>query len=43
LPDWTLPSMDLRAAFPTGRRATPKSRAFAAFVENQLRQTNLAD
>jgi DNA-binding transcriptional LysR family regulator len=42
LPDWTLPSMDLWAAFPTGRRASAKARAFAAFVEDQLRQANFA-
>ena len=40
LPAWTPPSVDLRAAFPTGRRASAKARAFAAFVEDQLRQTN---
>jgi len=40
LPAWTLPSTDLWAAFPTGRRASAKARAFAAFVEDQLRQTN---
>jgi DNA-binding transcriptional LysR family regulator len=43
LPDWTLPPMDLWAAFPTGRRASAKARAFAAFIEDQLRQTNLAE
>jgi DNA-binding transcriptional LysR family regulator len=42
LPAWTLPSMDLWAAFPTGRRASAKARAFAAFIEDQLRQTNFA-
>jgi hypothetical protein len=34
--DWTLPSLDLWAAFPTGRRASAKARAFASFVEDQL-------
>jgi hypothetical protein len=34
--------MDLWAAFPTGRRASAKARAFAAFIEAQLRQTSLA-
>ena len=29
LPAWTLPSVDLWAAFPTGRRASAKARAFA--------------
>jgi DNA-binding transcriptional LysR family regulator len=43
LPDWTLPSMDLWATFPTGRRASAKARAFTAFVEDQLRQTNFAE
>jgi hypothetical protein len=33
----------LWAAFPTGRRASAKARAFAAFVEDQLRQTNFAE
>jgi DNA-binding transcriptional LysR family regulator len=42
LPAWTLPSVDLSAAFPTGRRASAKARAFAAFIEDQLRQTNSA-
>jgi len=42
LPDWTLPSMDLWAAFPTGRRASAKARAFTGFVEGQLRQANFA-
>lgn len=38
LPAWSLPSMDLWAAFPTGRRRTSaKARAFAAFIEDQLR------
>jgi len=40
LPDWTLPSIDLWAAFPTGRRASAKARAFADFVEEQLRGTS---
>src|SRR5882724_10912020 len=43
LPAWTLPSVDLWAAFPTGRRASAKARAFAAFIEDQLRQTNFAE
>lgn len=34
--DWTLPSVDLWAVFPTGPRASAKARAFAAFVEEQL-------
>jgi hypothetical protein len=36
LPAWTLPPMDLWAAFPTGRRASAKARAFASFIEDQL-------
>jgi DNA-binding transcriptional LysR family regulator len=42
LPGWTLPSMDLWATFPTGRRASAKARAFTAFIKAQLRQTRLA-
>ena len=38
LPMWELPPTDLWAAFPTGRRASAKARAFASFVEAQLRQ-----
>ena len=40
---WTLPSLYMWAAFPTGRRASAKARAFTAFVEDQLRQTNFAE
>ena len=40
LPAWTLPSPSMWAAFPTGRRASTKARAFTAFIEDQLRQTN---
>jgi hypothetical protein len=40
--NWTLPNLDLWAAFPSGRRASAKARAFAAFVEDQLRLCNLA-
>jgi DNA-binding transcriptional LysR family regulator len=36
LTDWTLPALDLWAVFPTGRRASAKARAFAAFVEGIL-------
>jgi DNA-binding transcriptional LysR family regulator len=43
LPAWILPSLDLWAAFPTGRLATAKARAFAAFVEDQLRIINKVD
>jgi DNA-binding transcriptional LysR family regulator len=36
LPDWSLPPIDLWAVFPTGRLASAKARAFAAFVEHVL-------
>jgi len=36
LTDWRLPSIDIWAAFPAGRRVSPKARAFAAFVEREL-------
>jgi DNA-binding transcriptional LysR family regulator len=36
LQDWTLPPMELWTVFPTGRHATAKARAFAAFIEGQL-------
>lgn len=36
LPDWTLPSIDLWAVFPTGRLMSAKARAFADFVESGL-------
>jgi DNA-binding transcriptional LysR family regulator len=42
LPAWTLPAKDLWAIFPTGRRVSAKARAFAAFIEDQLRQTRLS-
>jgi hypothetical protein len=35
--------MDLWAAFPTGSRPSAKARAFAAFVEDQLRIINKVD
>ena len=34
--DWLLPSLDLWAMFPTGRQASAKARAFAAFIEQQI-------
>ena len=43
LPGWTLPSLDLWAAFLTGRRASTKARACAAFIEKQLRETSFAE
>ena len=36
LVDWRLPSIDVSAVFPAGRRASAKARAFAAFVEREL-------
>ena len=36
LSDWKLPSIDIWAVFPTGRRASAKARAFASFVEQEL-------
>ncbi len=36
LSDWKLPSIDIWAVFPTGRRASAKARAFASFVEREL-------
>jgi DNA-binding transcriptional LysR family regulator len=36
LQGWSLPSLDLWAVFPSGRRATAKARAFVSFVEAQL-------
>jgi DNA-binding transcriptional LysR family regulator len=37
LADWDLPSLDLWAVFPAGRNASTKARAFAAFIEEELR------
>jgi DNA-binding transcriptional LysR family regulator len=36
LTDWTLPSVELWAVYPTGRLASAKARAFVAFVEELL-------
>jgi DNA-binding transcriptional LysR family regulator len=36
LTDWRLPTVELWALFPAGRRASAKARAFAAFMEDQL-------
>lgn len=38
LADWSLPSIDLWAVYPTGRMPSAKARAFAAFVEGELRR-----
>jgi DNA-binding transcriptional LysR family regulator len=37
--DWVLPTLDVWATFPSGRRASAKARAFASFVEDQLKWT----
>ncbi len=36
LTNWTLPMIDLWAAYPTGRMPSAKARAFAAFVEAEM-------
>jgi DNA-binding transcriptional LysR family regulator len=41
LTDWSLPLIELWAAYPTGRMPTAKARAFAAFVEAELKPVNL--
>jgi len=33
LPEWSLPSIDLWAIYPSGRLASTKARAFTAFVQ----------
>lgn len=38
LEDWTLPPIDLWAVFATGRQVSAKARAFATFVEAQVRK-----
>jgi DNA-binding transcriptional LysR family regulator len=42
LREWSLPPIDLWALYPTGRMPSAKARAFAAFVEAELRQTGAA-
>jgi DNA-binding transcriptional LysR family regulator len=42
LRDWTLPSMELWAIFPTGRRASAKARAFVTFIEEVLNHSDFA-
>lgn len=39
LADWEMPPLDLWAVLPGGRHASPKARAFIAFVEKQLTKT----
>ena len=43
LADWRLPSIDVSAVFPAGRRASAKARTFAAFVERELAIDSDAD
>jgi DNA-binding transcriptional LysR family regulator len=38
LEDWSLPTIDLWALFPTGRQASAKARAFATFIAERLLQ-----
>ena len=40
LADWSLPQIDLWAVYPTGRMPSAKARAFAAFVEAELKQAH---
>jgi DNA-binding transcriptional LysR family regulator len=42
LTDWSLPPIDLWAVYPTGRMLSAKARAFAAFVEAELKQAHSA-
>jgi DNA-binding transcriptional LysR family regulator len=42
LRDWTLPSMELWAVFPTRRRVSAKARAFVTFVEQALNKSDPA-
>jgi DNA-binding transcriptional LysR family regulator len=37
LAGWSLPQVDLWAVFPTGRNVSMKARAFASFIEEELR------
>jgi DNA-binding transcriptional LysR family regulator len=41
--DWSLPPIDLWAIYPTGRKPSAKARAFAAFVEAELREHSQAE
>jgi DNA-binding transcriptional LysR family regulator len=42
LSDWALPTLDIHAVFPSGRRASAKAQAFAKFVEAELRAAGFA-
>jgi DNA-binding transcriptional LysR family regulator len=39
---WALPTLDIHAVFPGGRRASAKAQAFATFVEAELRAAGFA-
>jgi DNA-binding transcriptional LysR family regulator len=41
LTDWSLPPIDLWAVYPTGQKSSAKARAFAGFVEAQIRQLRI--
>ncbi|WP_085316117.1 LysR family transcriptional regulator [Derxia lacustris] len=43
LADWALPPVDLWAVYPSGRRASAKARAFAAYVERLMADTTAAN
>jgi DNA-binding transcriptional LysR family regulator len=38
LTDWELPTVDMWAVFPSGRMASARARAFATFVEGELKE-----
>jgi DNA-binding transcriptional LysR family regulator len=40
--DWDLPTLELRAVFPTGRMASAKAREFVSFVESCVPEANYA-
>ena len=40
--DWDLPTLELRAVFPTGRMASAKTREFVSFVESCIPSTDYA-
>ncbi|MBN8906472.1 MAG: LysR family transcriptional regulator, partial [Rhodospirillales bacterium] len=42
LTDWTLPTIDLWAVFPTGRLISAKARQFAGFVETIMAESAAA-
>jgi DNA-binding transcriptional LysR family regulator len=42
LTDWSLPRMDLWVVYPTGHMPSTKARAFAAFVELELKRSHSA-